>query len=164
YHAAFAPHLLGHNNDTVNEAVVKVIQEQWSLFGTGTNKLEVELAKLVCESIPSVEQVQITNTGSEATAHAIRLARAFTGKEDILLTLGGYNGWHNDVARAVMPSLDAVGPRVSPGEYKFVAMSAGVPDGVMRRVHVVNYNDAASIEYVMRRYPIACVLTEPVLQ
>jgi glutamate-1-semialdehyde 2,1-aminomutase len=164
YHAAFAPHLLGHNNPEVNLAVTSAVAEGWSLMGTGTTPWEVRLAEALRRAVPSLERLQITNTGSEATAHAIRLSRAFTGREDIIITLGGYNGWHNDVARAVAPSLDAVGPRVSPGEYRFVPLSAGIPADLPRRVHVVNYNDPDSIEYVMRRYPIACVLTEPVLQ
>jgi glutamate-1-semialdehyde 2,1-aminomutase len=164
YHAAFAPHLLGHNHPEVNAAVKRAMDEGWSLMGSGTTPWEVRLAEAIRSFVPSCERVQITNTGSEATAHAIRLARAFTGREDIIVPLGGYNGWHNDVARAVMPPLDAVGPRVSPGEYRFVSMSAGIPEGVARRVHVVNYNDPDSVEYVMRRYPVACVLTEPVLQ
>jgi glutamate-1-semialdehyde 2,1-aminomutase len=164
YHAAFAPHLLGHNNDEVNNAVRRVLDEDWSLFGTGTNALEVRLAELLCKSVTSLERVQITNTGSEATAHAIRLSRAWTGREDIVLTLGGYNGWHNDVARAVVPTLEQVGERVSHGTYSFVASSAGVPEGVKQRVHIVNFNDLDSVEAVLRNYPIACVLTEPVLQ
>jgi glutamate-1-semialdehyde 2,1-aminomutase len=164
YHAAFAPYILGHNHPEVNQAVADAVTAGWSLMGSGTTPWEIALAETLRDCVPSLKLVQITNTGSEATAHAIRLARAFTGREDIILTLGGYNGWHNDVARAVAPSLAAVGPRVSPGEYPFVPSSAGVPEGVARRVHVVNYNDAESIEYVMRRYPIACVLTEPVLQ
>ena len=164
YHAAFAPHLLGHNNDVVNDAVINTIKSEWSLFGTGTNELEIKLCSLLCGMIPSLELVQITNTGSEATAHAVRLARAYTGREDIIVMMGGYNGWHNDVARQVTPSLDQAGKRVSPGEYPFIPLSAGIPESTKRRVHVVNFNDLASVEYVMRRYPIACVLTEPVLQ
>lgn len=164
YHAAFAPHLLGHNDARVNDAVIQAINEERSLFGSGTNPVEVQLAKLLCESVPSMERVQITNTGSEATAHAIRLSRAWTGREDIILTLGGYNGWHNDVSRAVKPLLAQIGLRVSPGEYPFVSSSAGVPDSTKRLVHVVNFNDLESIEYVMKRHPVACVLTEPVLQ
>ncbi len=164
YHAAFAPHFLGHNDPDINEAVTKVLEENYSLFGSGTNAIEVELAQLLCEAIPSVDLVQITNTGSEGTAHAIRLSRAYTGREDIILTLGGYNGWHDDVSRAVMPALSQIGDRVSPGEYPFIPSSAGVPESVKRRVHIVNFNDLDSIEYVMKRYPVACVLTEPVLQ
>src|SRR5262249_27695154 len=106
----------------------------------------------------------LTNSGSEATANAIRLSRAWTGRQDIVLTLGGYNGWHNDVARTVMPTSEEIGARVSPGEYPFLPMSGGIPEEVRRRVHVVNFNDAASVEHVLQKYPVACVLTEPVLQ
>ncbi|MBI3831712.1 MAG: aspartate aminotransferase family protein [Planctomycetes bacterium] len=164
YHAAFAPFILGHNDPDVNAAVRKALDDGLSLMGSGTTSWEVRLAELVRACVPSLDLVQITNTGSEATAHAIRLSRAFTGREDIILMLGGYNGWHNDVARAVMPDAAATGPRVSPGEYAFVPSSAGIPEGTQRRVHLVNFNDLDSVEYVLRRYPIACVLTEPALQ
>jgi glutamate-1-semialdehyde 2,1-aminomutase len=164
YHAAFAPFLLGHNNDYVNNAVKSVLEDEWSLFGSGTNELEARLAGMLCQAVPSMDLVQITNTGSEATAHAIRLSRAYTGREDIILMLGGYNGWHNDVARAVVPSLKQIGPKINGGEYPFIASSAGIPEGVKSRVHIVNFNDLESVEAVMQKYPIACVLTEPVLQ
>ncbi len=163
YHAAFAPHLLGHNSDEVNEAVLKVISNNLSLIGSGTNELEIALAKLLCQIIPSLELVQITNTGSEATAHAIRLSRAYTGKEHIILMVGGYNGWHNDVARVVLPSLEQLGPRIM-GEYPFIPSSAGIPAGVKQKVHCVNFNDLESVEFLLKKYPVACVLTEPVLQ
>ena len=164
YHAGFAPYLLGHNYTPVNDAVIEIIRQEWSLIGSGTNELEIQLATMLCEAVPSLDLVQITNTGSEATAHAIRLSRAYTGREDIILAIGGYNGWHNEVSRAVMPSLEQLGARVSPGEYPFVQMSAGIPENTKRRVHLVNFNDLASVEYVMKRYPVACVLAEPVLQ
>jgi glutamate-1-semialdehyde 2,1-aminomutase len=164
YHAAFAPFLLGHNFKPVNDAVIESLSNGWSLMGSGTTWWESRLSELMCEVVPSLELVQITNTGSEATAHAIRLSRAYTGREDIVLTLGGYNGWHNEVARSVMPALDQIGPYVSPGEYAFHSMSAGIPENTKRHVHVVNFNDLESVEYVMRRYPVACVLTEPALQ
>ena len=163
YHAAFAPHLLGHNYDEVNEAVKNVISGNISLIGSGTNELEVALAKLLCEIIPSLELIQITNTGSEATAHAIRLSRAYTGREHIILMVGGYNGWHNDVARVVLPTLEQLGPRIT-GEYPFIPSSAGIPEGVKKKVHCVNFNDLQSVEYILKKYPVACVLTEPVLQ
>ena len=164
YHAAFAPYLLGHNHPVVNQAVRRALDENWSLLGSGTNAWEARLAELLCQVVPSLELVQITNTGSEATAHAIRLSRAWTGRDDVLLMLGGYNGWHNEVARSVFPTLEQVGPRVSPGEYAFLPMSAGIPESTRRRVHIVNFNDLESVAYVLRRYPIACVLMEPVMQ
>lgn len=164
YHAAFAPYLLGHNDPDVNAAAAEAMQKNWSLFGSNTTLWEAKLAVALQRNIPSLELLQIANTGSESTAHAIRLSRAWTGREDIILTLGGYNGWHNEVARAVMPSLEQTGPRISPGEYPFIPMSAGIPEATKSKVHIVNFNDLDSIEYVMKKYPVACVLTEPVLQ
>jgi len=164
YHAAFAPHLLGHNDPVVNAAVQAALAEGWSLMGSGTTPWEVRLAELLRSCVRSLHRVQIANTGSEATAHAVRLARAFTRREHVVLTLGGYNGWHNEVAREVMPPLPAIGPRVSPGEYPFLASSAGIPEATRRLLHVVNFNDAASAEWVLGRFPVACVITEPVLQ
>ncbi|MEP6738520.1 MAG: aminotransferase class III-fold pyridoxal phosphate-dependent enzyme, partial [Chryseolinea sp.] len=155
---------LGHNFKPINDAAIEALSNGWSLMGTGTTWWEGRLAELMCEVVPSLDLVQITNTGSEATAHAIRLSRAYTEREDIIVTLGGYNGWHDEVARSVMPTLEEIGERVSSGEYIFHSMSAGIPENTKRRVHVVNFNDLESIEYVMRRNRIACVLTEPALQ
>jgi glutamate-1-semialdehyde 2,1-aminomutase len=78
--------------------------------------------------------------------------------------VGGYNGWHNDVARIVLPSLAQIGQRKVGDEYPFLASSAGIPEDVKQKVHCVNFNDLESVEYVMKKYPVACVLTEPVLQ
>lgn len=164
YHAAFAPFLLGHNNEEVNAEVIRVIDQNKSLFGSSTNELEIMLARELCHIIPSLELIQITNTGSEATAHAIRLSRAYTGKDHVILMVGGYNGWHNDVARQVLPKLEDIGKRKSPGEYPFLPASAGIPGSVSELIHCVNFNDLESVEYVLKRYPVACVLTEPVLQ
>lgn len=164
YHAAFAAHLLGHNNKEVNDAVIETLKSNHSLIGSGTNTLEIELAALMCSLIPSLELVQVTNTGSEGTAHAIRLSRAYTGKEHIILIIGGYNGWHNDVSRRVMPLLEQIGPRLSPGEYPFQPSSAGIPDTVMEKIHCIGFNDLASAEHILKKYPVACILTEPVLQ
>jgi glutamate-1-semialdehyde 2,1-aminomutase len=164
YHAAFAPYLLGHNFSKINEAVLEVIKSGLSLMGSGTNPLEIRLARLLCESVPSLDLVQVTNTGSEATAHAIRLARAWTNRDHIILTLGGYNGWHNEVARHVMPDREEIGPRKQRGEYPFLASSAGIPESTKEKVHIVNFNDLESVEYVLKNYPVACLLTEPVLQ
>jgi glutamate-1-semialdehyde 2,1-aminomutase len=164
YHAAFAPHLLGHNHPEINGAVLRALEAGWSLFGSGATAWEARLAELLCQAVASLERVQIVNTGSEASAYAIRLARAYTGRDDIITPLGGYNGWHDDVGRAVMPTLAQVGPRVSPGEYPFVPISAGIPHSTQQRIHCVNFNDLDSVEYVLRRHSIACVLLEPVLQ
>lgn len=164
YHAAFAPHILGHNDAHVTAAVERVLRDGASLYGAGTTRLEGELAERVCRHIPWIEQVQFLNTGSEATYQALRLARAATGRDHVIVMQGGYNGWHNDVACNLMTPLAALGPRVSPGEYAFHPISAGIPEAHQALVHAVNFNDLASVEWVCQRYPIAGLITEPVLQ
>ena len=164
YHAGFAPFVLGHNHPAVNAAVERVPHDGSSLFGVNTTTLEGELAELICESVPFADMAAVLNTGSEATCEAIRVARAFTGRDHVIIMQGGYNGWHNDVAYNVMTPLDALGPRVSPGEYPALPLSAGIPEAHRALVHVVNFNDLDSVEYVCRRYPIAALITEPMLQ
>lgn len=164
YHAAFAPHLLGHNDPAVTEAVERVLRDRASLYGSGTTILEGRLGELICEAVPFVESVQFLNTGSEATYQAIRLARAVTARDHVIVMQGGYNGWHNDVSCNLMTPLDTLGPRRSPGEYPYLSISAGVPKDHSRLIHPVNFNDLASVEYVCKKYPIAALITEPILQ
>lgn len=164
YQAGFAAAFLGHNDPDVNLAVRNAIATEQILMGAGPTHLEGELAELFCKYVPSVEMVQFTTTGSEATYHAIRIARAVTGRDHIIIMQGGYNGWHNDVAGNVISTLDAVGERVSPGEYPFDALSAGIPDEHQSLIHVINYNDLDSVQFVVNKYPTACIILEPVLQ
>lgn len=164
YHAAFAPFILGHNDADVNAAVEEALRDCASLYGAGTTRMEGELAELICTRLEWIESLQIVNTGSEATALAIRCARGVTGRDDIIIMQGGYNGWHNDVAANLMTPLAQLGPRVSPGEYPFHAISAGIPEAHQKLVHSVNYNDLDSVRWVCERYRIAALITEPVLQ
>lgn len=164
YQAGFAASFLGHNDPDVNAAVLQTIQEQQVLMGAGPTLLEGEFAKLFCTAVPNAESIQITTTGSEATYHAIRIARAVTGKDHIILMQGGYNGWHNDVACNVISQKKDIGPFNSPGEYPFDSLSAGVPSNHSQLVHVINYNDIESVRYVVEKYDVACVLLEPILQ
>lgn len=164
YHAGFAPYVLGHNDPDVNDAVRNVLDDQLTLMGSGTNYWEGRLAELIAQQVPSVEKVQLTNTGSEATSHAIRLARAYTGREGIIVMQGGYNGWHNDVAVNLMTPLEQLGPRISPGEYDVIPISAGIPRHVLDNIHVVNFNDVESVKHVIEKHSIAAIILEPILQ
>jgi glutamate-1-semialdehyde 2,1-aminomutase len=164
YHAAFAPHFLGHNDPYVTEAVISALRKGDSLFGSGTTELEGKLAELVCLNIPAVESVQFLNTGSEATYEAIRLARAVTRRDHVVVMQGGYNGWHDDVSCNLMTPLDVIGRRVSAGEYPYIPISAGIPREHQKLVHPINFNDLESAEYVCQQYPIAALITEPILQ
>ena len=164
YHAAFAPHFLGHNDPYVTDAVISVLRNGASLYGSGTTELEGQLAELICRHVPAVESVQFVNTGSEATSQAIRLARAVTQRDHIIVMQGGYNGWHNDVSCNLMTPLDVIGPRVSPGEYPYIPISAGIPREHQELVHPINFNDLESVEYVCQKYSMAALITEPILQ
>lgn len=164
YHAAFSPHFLGHNDPYVRDAVMRVLTNGESLYGAGSTVLEGRLAELICTRIPWVESLQILNTGSEATYQAIRLARAISAREHVIVMQGGYNGWHNDVACNLMTPLSIVGPRRSPGEYPFLPISAGIPKAHQELVHPINFNDLDSVRYVCERYKVAALITEPILQ
>lgn len=164
YQAGFAAAFLGHNDPDVNNAVRNAITTDQILMGAGPTNLEGQLAALICKHVPTLDKVQLTTTGSEATYHAIRIARAATAKSHVIIMQGGYNGWHNDVAGNVISTSADIGPRVSPGAYQFDALSAGIPDEHKSLIHVVNYNDLESVEYMAKKYPVACIILEPVLQ
>ena len=164
YHAGFAPYFLGHNFAPINEAAAAALKSGDSLFGAGPSKLEGDLAELICRNVPVVEKATLLNTGSEATSLAIRIARATTQRSHIIVMQGGYNGNHDELACNVFNSLAEIGSRVSPGEYPLRPLGAGTTIEQTRFVHAVNYNDLESVRYVCRRYPIAALITEPLLQ
>ncbi len=164
YHAAFAPYFLGHNFGPINDAVINVLRSGESLYGAGPTVLEGRLAELLCKNVPAVEKLCLLNTGSEATALAIRLSRAVTQRQHFIVVQGGYNGNHDELACNVFNTLAEIGPRVSPGEYPLKPSGAGTTLTTTRFVHPINFNDLESIRYLCRRYPIAAMITEPVLQ
>lgn len=164
YHAAFAPFFLGHNFGPINEAVVEVLRSGESLYGAGPALLEGKLAELICTSIPTVQKLSLQNTGSEATSVAVRMSRAITGRSHVIVVQGGYNGNHDELACNVFNTLAEIGPRVSPGEYPLRPCGAGTAVKAQHLVHPVNFNDLDSVRYVCRRYPVAAMITEPVLQ
>ncbi|HZM05645.1 MAG TPA: aspartate aminotransferase family protein [Candidatus Saccharimonadales bacterium] len=164
YQAGFAAVFLGHNDPDVNEAARRTLDDNRLLMGAGPTELEGELAELFCQCVPTVEKIQLTNSGSEATYHALRIARAATERNHVIIMQGGYNGWHNDVAANVMSDLTDIGGRVSPGEYPFDGLSAGIPEEHKAFVHIVNFNDLDSVLYVLKHYPVAAIMLEPILQ
>jgi glutamate-1-semialdehyde 2,1-aminomutase len=164
YQAGFAAAFLGHNDMDVNNAVKASMDDNTILMGAGPTDLEGKLAHLFCKCVPTAESIELTTTGSEATYHAIRIARAVTKRNHIIIIQGGYNGWHNDVAGNVISSIDDIGKRVSPGEYPFDSLSAGIPENHTSLIHAINYNDLDSVSYILKRFDVACILLEPILQ
>ncbi len=164
YQAGFAASFLGHNDPDVNNAVQSALGQDTILMGAGPTDIEGQLGELFCKSVPTVEKIQLTTTGSEATYHAIRIARAVTGRDHIIIMQGGYNGWHNDVAANVISNLGDIGQRISPGEYPLDLLSAGIPVNHQSLIHVINFNDLESVKDVIQKYPVACIILEPILQ
>ena len=159
FHASFGAVLLGHNDPRINLAVRRAMDEHGVSFSTA-NPLEVELAERLVRMIPSAEKVVFSCSGSEATYHAIRLARAYTGRERILKFEGNYHGWHDYVAWSHHFATDDDSADVPVP----VAASAGIPALVRDLVLVREYNDAAGVREVLAREgaTIAAVIVEPV--
>ena len=93
YVLSWGPMIMGHNHQRVRDAVVKTAQDGLS-FGCPT-EIEIELAERLCSLVPSLEQVRMTSSGTEATMSAIRLARGATGRDKIIKFEGCYHG-HSD--------------------------------------------------------------------
>ncbi|MGC5628799.1 aspartate aminotransferase family protein [Georgenia sp. Z1344] len=155
YHAAFGAILLGHSDERVNDAVTRAIADI-DLVGVGTTELEVELARLVVDAIPSAEMVISTMSGSEATFQAVRLARGATGRPFILKFQGNFHGSYDALARNVISSPDLAWGR-DPN-------SSGILDDAIDHTLIAEFNDLASVQEHFARHPeqIAAVILEPV--
>lgn len=153
YHAAFGPLLLGHNHPRVNTAVQAII-ERLDIIGVGVTDIEVELAEIIARYVPSAERVLLTNSGSEATYAAIRLARAATGRNSIVKFQGTYHGWHDAVLMNVISAADKIG--------KSDPLSLGMLPEVVEHTIVLPFNDVEAVADTLQQRgdEIAAVLVE----
>jgi glutamate-1-semialdehyde 2,1-aminomutase len=153
YVGSWGPAILGHTHAKVREAVQQAVEGGTS-FGAPTAG-EVELAKTIAAAVPSIEQLRLVNSGTEATMTAIRLARAFTGRSKIIKFSGCYHG-HSDSLLV----------RAGSG-----AMTLGVPDSpgvteaVASQTLVADYNNLAEVEarFAAQGDEIAAVIIEPIV-
>jgi glutamate-1-semialdehyde 2,1-aminomutase len=155
YHAAYGAVFLGHAHPVVTERVAVAIGDG-VLFGVGVTEAEVRLAEKIVEHVPSIEQVVVCNSGSEATYHAIRLARGVTGRERIVKFQGCYNGFHDYVLRNVLSPAELVGRRDP--------HSAGMLDAAVDATLVCRFNDLEDVRSTLERHAgeVAAVIIEPV--
>ncbi|HVL23630.1 MAG TPA: aspartate aminotransferase family protein [Thermomicrobiales bacterium] len=153
YHAAFGPLVLGHNHPGVN-AAVRETMERLDLMGVGVTEQEVELAEALCHHVPSAERVLLTNSGSEATYAALRLARAVTGRQRIIKFQGTYHGWHDAVLMNVISPADKIGQRDP--------LSLGMVRETVEQTIVLPFNDSDTLRETLRTggEQIAAVLVE----
>ena len=152
YVGSWGPLIAGHAHPQVVGALERVVKQGTS-FGAPTVK-EIELAKILIQTVPSLEKVRLTSSGTEATMTALRLARGYTGRAKIIKFSGGYHG-HND----------ALLVRAGSGALTFSTPdSEGVPEAFSSQTLVAEYNDLASVAAYLEADPegVAAVIVEPV--
>lgn len=155
------PLILGHRPKPVIERVCQTLQERGSLFALA-HDLEITASKMLCEAIPSIEELRFDNSGSAAVQRAIRLARAYTGKTKVVRFEGHYHGWSDQIHWSNRPPLEKAGDRNTPIPYP---NSRGIPEVLGETLIVLPWNDVDLLEKTLRqrRDEIACVITEPIL-
>ena len=160
YRLAFGPVILGHAYPAVNERVAEAIQGG-TLFAW-TTPLEVEVAERLVR-MTGVDKVRLGNTGTEVTMHALRIARAHTGRERFIKFEGQYHGMHDYVLFSTASSpLSALGSPRSPLN---VATSSGIPRGMSQYVTNLRFNDLERLEETVeaRWHDLAAIIVEPLL-
>jgi glutamate-1-semialdehyde 2,1-aminomutase len=152
--------ILGHAAPKVVDAIRKQAAR-----GTGfaaANPIEVQLAGLLCERVPSLDMVRFCNSGTEATMFAMRLARAFTGRAKIARIEGGYHGTHDYAEVSTHPMLSEAGAPDAP-----IAQpdSIGTPEWVLGQTVVLPFNNPDAAEAIIRREgsELAAVILEPII-
>ncbi len=160
YRLGYGPVILGHSYPQVHDAVHSV--DERGLVYAFSHELEIKVAKQIISLVPSVQMVRFANSGTEATMHAIRVARAYTGKEKIVKFEGHYHGAHDYLLFSTEPEFtDVQGDvpaRASPA-------SLGIPTAIRELVIVQRWNDFPGLEETLRKHgdEIAAIITEPVM-
>lgn len=151
--AAYGPIITGHAHPHITEAIVTAAQNG-TLYGTPT-ELEITLAKMLKEAIPSMDKVRFVNSGTEAVMSTIRVARAYTNRNKIIKFAGCYHG-HSDLVLVAAGS----GPSTLG-----IPDSAGIPTSIAQEVITVPYNDIAALQEALNRWgaETAAVMIEPIV-
>lgn len=152
YVGSYGPMILGHNMKLVSDALKLQVEKSLS-YGAPT-ALEVEMAELIKELVPTIEMIRMVNSGTEATMSAIRAARGYTGRNKIVKFAGNYHG-HGDSLL-----VQAGSGALTHG----VPSSSGVPEHITEETIVAQYNSIASVKSIFEKYgkEIAAVIMEPV--
>lgn len=150
---AYGPLILGHAFPPVRDTIKQALNNGW-LYGTPT-PAEIDLANILISDHPSIEMVRFVTTGSEATMAAIRLARGYTGKPDIIKIEGGFHGAHDGVLVQAGSGCTTLGQ----------PDSAGIPEDVVKHTRQVPYNDTESLVSVLEKNPdsVATMIMEPIM-
>ena len=161
YRLAFGPVILGHGHPAVVEAVSEAITGG-TLFAF-THELELKVAEKIVAMCPGVDMVRFANSGTEATMHALRIARSHTGREKVIKFEGQYHGMHDYVLFSTASSpIEAMGHRRSPIP---APTSSGIPKAIHNLVIALPYNDLEMLDRTVRQSwgDVAAILVEPIL-
>ena len=152
YIGSWGPLILGHRHPAVMDAIISVL-ERGTSFGAPID-LEVRLAEMVTEAVPSVEMVRMVNSGTEATMSAVRLARGATGRDVVIKFDGCYHGHADTLLVAAGSGVATLGIPGSPG----------VPESIARHTLSLPYNDIDCLKEVMEKQgdSVACIIVEPI--
>ncbi|SJN54032.1 Glutamate-1-semialdehyde 2,1-aminomutase [Vibrio ruber DSM 16370] len=152
YVGSWGPMILGHNHAVIRESVIGAVQKGLS-FGAPTEQ-EIAIAELVSELVPSMEQLRMVNSGTEATMSAIRLARGYTGRDKIIKFEGCYHGHADSLLVKAGSGALTLGQPSSPG----------VPADFAKYTLTARFNDLDSVKALFDANPdeIACIIVEPV--
>ena len=159
YRLAWGPVILGHAHPGVVKRVSDVLKDG-NLFAM-SNEIEIRVAEKIC-AMTGMDMVRLTNTGTEATMHAIRIARAYTGRDKILKFEGHYHGFHDYTLFNCQPPIPGIGYRRSP---VLVPHGSGSPRILNQLVECVPFNDFELLEKVVRDnwQNLACIILEPIM-
>ena len=152
--------VIGHAHPDVIKAVQAVAENGLSF--PGPTEHEIRLAEMLTRRIPSLERVRFTNSGTEATMNAVRLARAFTGRAKLAKFEGAFHGTHDWVMVSVTPDPKTAGNRRRP---KPVAWSSGIPPAVLKHTVVLPWNDREACAEILAREgeQVAGLIVDPLL-
>lgn len=158
YRMGFGPVILGHSDPRIHEAVHRI--DENGLVYALSHELEISVAKKITSMVPCAEMVRFCNSGTEATMHAIRVARAYTAREKIVKFEGMYHGAHDYVLYSTDPAFDRL-----KGAPRAIPQSAGMPRAVHKLCLVERWNDFDRIEKLVKHRgdEIAAIITEPIM-
>jgi len=161
YLLGLGPMLLGHRPERVTKAVIDFISQRGTVFALPLAD-EIALARKIIDAVPSIEQVHLANTGTEAVLYAVRLARSYTRRTKIVRFEGMYHGFSDAVYWSKHPPLDKAGAESQPVP---VPQGPGLPQGLEDSLIVLQWNDGEMLERTIRKHgeQIAAVLTEPIM-
>ncbi len=158
YYLGMGPMILGHKPPALVEAVTQQIQK--GILFAGTTEVEADAARMICDMVPSAQLMRFACSGSEAIQAALRIARAHTGRDQIVKFEGHYHGWFDNVLWSVAPPADWLDSHNDPAPYPG---SAGQLASAGDAITALPWNDLEALEARLSKGDVAAVIMEPAM-